>query len=444
MPSRRKEVSASTPVVVADCTGGFQSLNKRLNLRSVCFLALLRVPTIPGRRPRHFCVTSCVLYLLPRDNMLRTLVCTLVRPAAAAAAGSIPLASTPNVTRKRTQKRQQLLRSAVAGGGTSLRSLCWLLLHRCSGVSEGAAAVLLALTSSRRNQLHLHHDNVCSGSDTSTVNDVNSNISNSSGRLDHNGTGDTAAAVFPWAVLSLIEQGCVPILRMAVGHPASADTPSFPPGFCGAEGGETSPLAAHAGRSAETVANQSTTIGAGPNGEQPNAHYSGESAGSFSLPSSRSCWPQDGNGDVSAVNKVGMPRAASRGSGGISRQAARESLKVVADGACARHSERLVHSVTLSGNRELRANVSLALVILCAGTEPRQGGQVRLFWSLLLLLLLLCIFHEAGNSSVQEGATRVPLKVRYQQLKSVFVDGVDQDVRELDAQYPPLSPAGET
>ncbi|CAM9119554.1 unnamed protein product [Hapterophycus canaliculatus] len=189
------------------------------------------------------------------------------------------LASSPQITRKQRKKQQQLLRSVVAGGGTSLRSLCWLLLHRSRDVSEGAAAVLLALTSTRRCQLN--HDNEISA--------------------------DTAA-IFPWVVLSVIEQGCMPILRMAAGRPGPTDNPSLPLGIVDTQGGVSAPLGAHAGI--------------------------------------------------------------------ISRQAARKVLTTVIDEACARHVERLVRSVTLSGNIELRTNVSLGLVILCTCTGPQQGGQV--------------------------------------------------------------------
>ncbi|CAN0370656.1 unnamed protein product, partial [Ectocarpus sp. 13 AM-2016] len=58
-------------------------------------------------------------------------------------------------TKHQRERQQQLVR---AGSGTSLRSLCWLLLHQRRGVSEGAAAILLALTAtltSTPNNTHL-------------------------------------------------------------------------------------------------------------------------------------------------------------------------------------------------------------------------------------------------------------------------------------------------
>ncbi|CAM9240947.1 unnamed protein product, partial [Ectocarpus sp. 8 AP-2014] len=93
-------------------------------------------------------------------------------------------AASTTIKHKR-ERQQQLVR---AGSGTSLRSLCWLLLHQRRGVSEGAAAILLALTAAL----------------TSTPN--NTHLKDA--------VHDGPAA---WVVIDLIEQGCVPILRMAGG-----------------------------------------------------------------------------------------------------------------------------------------------------------------------------------------------------------------------------------
>ncbi|CBJ33243.1 hypothetical protein Esi_0448_0002 [Ectocarpus siliculosus] len=93
-------------------------------------------------------------------------------------------AASTTIKHKR-ERQQQLVR---AGSGTLLRSLCWLLLHQRRGVSDGAAAILLALAAtltSTPNNTHLKH-----------------------------AVHDGPAA---WVVIDLIEQGCVPILRMAGG-----------------------------------------------------------------------------------------------------------------------------------------------------------------------------------------------------------------------------------
>ena len=187
-------------------------------------------------------------------------------------------------TAGRPHRRRQLLRSVVAGGGTALRSLCWLLLHRRRDVSEGAAAVLLALT----------------------------NLAPSSA-----GTGARPAP--PWAVLGLIEQGCVPILRMAAGRPV-AGVPSPPELDDDRAGG----MGACLGAESEAAGG-----GAGADGG---------------------------------------------GGGSITGLAARAVLEAVVDEACVRRVDRLVHSVSVSGNRELRANVALALGILSVGSGRGEGG----------------------------------------------------------------------
>lgn len=63
----------------------------------------------------------------------------------------------------------------------------------------------------------------------------------------------------------------------------------------------------------------------------------------------------------------------------ITKKAARFVLETVVDEACGRHVDRLVHSVRVSGNRELRANVALAIGVLSVGTGRGQGrGKVLL------------------------------------------------------------------
>lgn len=198
------------------------------------------------------------------------------------------LASNPSMAgRNRRRRQRQLLRSVVAGSGTVLRSLCWLLLHRRRGVSEGAAAVLLALT------------------DPTPA-----------------GTAGPRPAP-PWAVLGLVEQGCVPILRMAAGTPAVPPSPKL-----GREGRVTAATASP------------------------------------------------------AQEAVGGADADPGGCGGsAARRAAGVVLETVVDEACVRHVERLVRSVSVSGNRELRANVALAVGILSTGAgrgRGQGGGKVYL------------------------------------------------------------------
>lgn len=224
----------------------------------------------------------------------------------------------------RIHRRRQLLRSVVAGTGTALRSLCWLLLHRRRDVSEGTAAVLLALTGV---------------------------------------TPASAATVAPagprpaplWAALGLVEQGCVPILRMAAGTgmPAAPSSPGLD-----SEGGGAAEAAADAAAAQKAV----DTVGDADEG----------------------------------------------GCGGsITRLAARAVLEAVAEEACVRNVDRLVHSVSVSGNRELRANVALAVGILSTGAGRRgQGGGKVLVLPRTCLPLWCCASNILHHDVLKRGIWR--------------------------------------
>eukprot|EP00903_Cladosiphon_okamuranus_P005904 g5838.t1 len=210
--------------------------------------------------------------------------------------------SRPSTAGRRVHRRRQLLRSVVAGSGTALRSLCWLLLHRHPDVSEGAAAVLLAL----------------------------SNLDPAAGAAGVIGTRPAPS----WVVLGLVEQGCVPILRMAAGRlaaAAAAAAAANPSPKVDGEGGRAVEAAARVATAQEAV---------------------------------------DGDAEADASVDVG----GGGGCGSIARLAARVVLEAVVDEACVRHVDRLVHSVRVSGNRELRANVALAIGILSTGTGRGEGG----------------------------------------------------------------------
>jgi len=190
-------------------------------------------------------------------------------------------ASTSAATKRRSGRRQ-LFRNVVAGSGTTLRSLCWLLLHCRRHVSEGAAAVLLTLATTDAGHRK----------------------------------GRSEAGIAAWVVLGLVEQGCVPILRMAAGRPGVLSSPTTR-----GKGGVGAPAAA-----------------------------------------------------VAAAAAAGMAREGCRGD--VPRQTARAVLEAVVQEACGRHVDRLVHSLAGSGDRELRGNVTLALGILSAGTGGDQGRKV--------------------------------------------------------------------
>ncbi|CAM9298889.1 unnamed protein product, partial [Scytosiphon promiscuus] len=228
------------------------------------------------------------------------------------------------VARQRTKRRlpsQIMLVSWIArckfavrnpGGGTSLRSLCWLLLHRRSEVSEGAAAVLLA--------------------------------------------------------------------------------------------------------SAGAMASVLTPTGSGSAEKWRHDHHFTGAPVPCPLPSRRICRPNMENGAASAATEPVVTVATSCGCGSISRQAAREVLSAVVDEACSRHVKRLVHSVTSSGNRGLRANVSLGLIILCTSARRRQGGQVwRSFVSSGALAAVL---------GMMRSPTARPASVSFLRAVSALLDGV--------------------
>lgn len=219
--------------------------------------------------------------------------------------------SRPSTARRRTHRRRQLLRCVVAGGGTALRSLCWLLLHRRCDVSEGAAAVLLALT----------------------------NLAPAAGAAGAIGSRPAP----PWVVLGLVEQGCVPILRMAAGRLAAASANPSPKVDGEGGGAVEAPPAAGAAAAAQVAVDRDAEADAGVD---------------------------SGGGEG--------------GCGSVARVAARVVLEAVADEACVRHVDRLVHSVSVSGNRELRANVALAIGILSAGTERGEGGGGKVVHSAAL------------------------------------------------------------
>lgn len=60
------------------------------------------------------------------------------------------------------------------------------------------------------------------------------------------------------------------------------------------------------------------------------------------------------------------------------RHVARSLLAVVSREACTQHLDRLVRAVTLSGNRELRSNVAVGLIMLSVESGGGHGRQVRL------------------------------------------------------------------
>lgn len=60
----------------------------------------------------------------------------------------------------------------------------------------------------------------------------------------------------------------------------------------------------------------------------------------------------------------------------IPRRVARSLLAVVSREACTQHVDRLVRAVTLSGNRELRANIAVGLILLSVESGGGHGRQV--------------------------------------------------------------------
>ena len=247
-------------------------------------------------------------------------------------------------------RREETLRSVLRSSG-ALRSLCWLLLHRRDNVSDGAAAILFALVSSP---------------DARPV-----------------------AATAEW-VPSLIEQGCVPVLKMAAGRqprrprqlPVTSERRSDAPraGTTIAGKPEVPPLSS----------NVVTAVSAAmrPRGTP---HLLGESSAALrtaepwcfrGLEGERGCG-QDANGAAPSDKGWGRGMGTQGGGGTMESvnddpgEAARYLMEFLSREACTRYFDMLARSVRESGSRELRANVAIALVILSTESGEGYAFEVR-------------------------------------------------------------------
>lgn len=218
--------------------------------------------------------------------------------------------------RTKASKREQVLRLIAVSSGC-LRSLCWLLLHSRREVADGVAVVLTALTANPRTNR--------------------------------------------W-VTSFVEQGCVPVLRMAAGrlspHPLE----------------ETGELA-----DSRITDRKCHALGASPReGLAIGAPHHGH-AQRVEI----RCASDVGGGDVSDECRVEDVSAAREQT--VARvvnifpvNAASSLLATLGKEASQRHVEGLVRSMRVSGNHELRANVALGLVLLSTGNGDDYGNKV---WS---------------------------------------------------------------
>ena len=230
------------------------------------------------------------------------------------------------------------------------------------------------------------------------------------------GRDDTTTATAEW-VLSLVEQGCVPVLRMAAGRrlqPQAAAAAAAAAGE-GRARGDAPRAATTAGRieglpsaSAAMVTlrapQKCAILGASTaalrTAEQPRClrgprgrgeHRGGQratGANEYDEEGLGGGLGSQGGGEIAVEvideewgERLGaMQGGVGEGVGGSvhdgPREAARCILEVLSREACTRHLDGLSRSVRESGSRELRANVAVALVILSTETSNEYASEV--------------------------------------------------------------------
>lgn len=260
---------------------------------------------------------------------------------------------------KGNEYRQQLRHLLICGG--SLQPLCWLLLHPRPRVSAGAAQVLSTLSSS-----------LCASN-----------------------TGSDGSSP-DWAT-SMIEQGCVPILWMIAGRNAGDEPPLQ--AFERNRDALTAGSLAARSQAAGTRVMQEPQTGQGTATEFREEETAstrraehvekvgvtavrrakredvvvcrGEPAGS-SMPGKETAAARD---HTTAPLEQPAVKAASRGSGDVVCKVARSLLRIIGTEALTTQLARLVRMVSCSGNRDLQANVVVALVLLSLGAGHEDIGS---------------------------------------------------------------------
>lgn len=267
------------------------------------------------------------------------------------------LRQTSSPARTVKAKRAQLLNWLTVRSGC-LRSLTWLLLHRRREIAQGAASILRAVAS-------------CPG---------------------------TAR----W-VISFVEQGCVPVLWMAA---AALQTNVY--GWTGRVGKEAKEV------DSPTVTATVDTPGGGRGGLHtlPPAPCCSEHArcpctSGTHTTEGRRAWTSDYE-RVAAVSVVG-PNC---------QETAKFLLKVIAREVCTRHADRLVRAVNVSGNRELRSNLALGLVLLSAESASRHfdevGGDLKTTMPCMTYIADRCI--KSGEGSVPAFCGTVLSRAKWQSI----------------------------
>ena len=178
-------------------------------------------------------------------------------------------------------------------------------------------------------------------------------------------------------ILALVEQGCVPLLRMVTG------APSFP--FVSKQGVEKTFPAEDAVLSSVPHRSVATSErGREPpdvKGVEPRSvSGSSDQAGQLMGPQLENVVDDAVFGGRPSRRDTGRieKSASDKTEEGYPRQTAKFILKTLSEEATTRYLEWLVRIVGVSGNHELRMNIALGLVLLSTESTESQRGKV---WS---------------------------------------------------------------